>query len=126
MAHRHPEPDRVFVERQRQRLEALRKELTSAESSAVQERVLRAGRAAEARELEEDAQDMAARETDEAVHRADERRLRAIVRALRKIEEGTYGLSDVSGKPIPRARLDAVPEAVLTIQEEEEAEKRHK
>ena len=40
-----------------------------------------------------------------------------IERALKKIELGTYGLSDVSGKPIPRERLEAMPEAVLTVEE---------
>jgi DnaK suppressor protein len=46
-----------------------------------------------------------------------------IERALAKIDEGTYGRSDLSGDPIPKARLDAVPEAVLTIQEEEARER---
>jgi DnaK suppressor protein len=40
-------------------------------------------------------------------------------RALRKIEEGTYGLSDRSGKPIPRERLEAVPDALYTLSEEQ-------
>lgn len=66
---------------------------------------------------------MAENEIDEAIHRVDERRLRAIDRALAKIDEGTYGLSDMSGKPIPKARLEATPEAVLTVEEEEQREK---
>jgi DnaK suppressor protein len=44
-------------------------------------------------------------------------------RALQKIDESTYGLSDLSGEPIPKARLEIVPEAFLTVQEEEEREK---
>ena len=66
---------------------------------------------------------MAENEVDEAIHRVDERRLRAIDRALAKIDEGTYGLSDMSGKPIPKARLEATPEAVLKVEEEEQREK---
>jgi DnaK suppressor protein len=46
------------------------------------------------------------------------RRLERVQRALRKIEEGTYGLSDDSGEPIPRGRLEAVPEAVRTVEEQ--------
>jgi len=42
---------------------------------------------------------------------------------LKKIEEGSYGLSDISGKPIPRERLDAVPEALYTLSEETDREK---
>ena len=41
-----------------------------------------------------------------------------IERALAKIEDGTYGFSDSSGKPIPRARLEAMPEAINTADED--------
>lgn len=44
------------------------------------------------------------------------RRLREVERALRKIEEGSYGQSDASGRPIPMARLQIVPEATLTVE----------
>ena len=37
--------------------------------------------------------------------------------ALQKIAEGTYGISDRSGAPIPKARLVATPEAVVTVEE---------
>lgn len=37
--------------------------------------------------------------------------LSKIDRALRKIEEGTYGLSDIDNMPIPLERLDALPYA---------------
>jgi DnaK suppressor protein len=40
-----------------------------------------------------------------------------IERALEKIKDGTYGFSDVSGKPIPRDRLEAMPEAIFTADE---------
>lgn len=45
--------------------------------------------------------------------------LHQIERALAKIDDGTYGLSDVSGEAIPKERLDAVPYASLTIAEAE-------
>ncbi len=38
-----------------------------------------------------------------------------IDRALQKIEEGTYGLSDIDSTPIPTDRLDAIPYAVTTV-----------
>jgi len=44
-------------------------------------------------------------------------------RALKKIEEGSYGLSDRSGKPIARERLEAVPEALYTLSEEQAGER---
>lgn len=39
--------------------------------------------------------------------------------ALQKIEEGTYGYSDESGDFIGEERLDAVPYAALTVDEQE-------
>ena len=41
-------------------------------------------------------------------------RLAAIDRALARIEAGNYGLSVLSGKPIPAERLEADPAAELT------------
>lgn len=42
-------------------------------------------------------------------------RLRALTRAEEKIREGTYGRCDSCGKPIPGARLRAMPEAVRCV-----------
>ena len=49
--------------------------------------------------------------------------LKQIDRALEKIEEGTYGICDVSGEEIPRARLEAVPYATMTVKAQEKLEK---
>jgi hypothetical protein len=51
--------------RQRKRLEELRHQLQQAEASVAQERSHRADQGCEAREIEEDAQDLAEREIDE-------------------------------------------------------------
>jgi DnaK suppressor protein len=124
MSDQHGNIDHAFLQRQRMRLEELRRQLRRSDDSAAQERTRRADQGREARELEEDAQDLAEREIDEAVHRHEDRRLRAVERALQKIEEGTYGLSDLSGAAIPTARLQAIPEALLTVEEEAQVEKR--
>lgn len=39
------------------------------------------------------------------------KRLRALNEAVKKIRDGTYGRCDVCGRPIPSARLAAIPEA---------------
>jgi DnaK suppressor protein len=39
-------------------------------------------------------------------------------RALQRIEEGAYGVSEVSGKPIPIERLEAVPYATTLVDEQ--------
>jgi len=44
--------------------------------------------------------------------------LEAIERAERRIGEGTYGLSVDSGEPIPDGRLEAVPWAERTAEEQ--------
>jgi DnaK suppressor protein len=50
-------------------------------------------------------------------------RLDAIERALRRLDEGTYGRSVRSGEPIPDERLEADPAAELTIEEARAAER---
>ena len=45
--------------------------------------------------------------------------LAAVERAEKRLAEGTYGLSVESGKPIPDERLEALPTAERTIEEQE-------
>ena len=47
--------------------------------------------------------------------------LRDIDHALERIEEGTYGICEVTGKPIPVARLRALPWATMTVEAAEQA-----
>ena len=49
--------------------------------------------------------------------------LRLIDRALEKITEGTYGICDISGEEIPKARLDAMPYANTTVKAQEQLER---
>lgn len=121
MPTRHAKLDVAFIERQHARLLALRKQLLGGERRVLRaKRAIEEERGDEAEEFEERAQEMADHEIGQALHDVDDRRLHAIERALQKIEEGTYGKSDVSGKPIPLARLEVTPEAV-TLENEPEA-----
>tara|TARA_R110002111_G_scaffold156150_1_gene222882 strand:+ start:66 stop:425 length:360 start_codon:yes stop_codon:yes gene_type:complete len=52
--------------------------------------------------------------------------LRQIERALEKIDDGTYGKCDISGKTIPLKRLEAIPYATMTVESQEELEKGQK
>ncbi|MBP2076438.1 hypothetical protein [Oceanobacillus polygoni] len=45
-------------------------------------------------------------------------RLQEINAALRRIEDGTYGISEKSGKPIPVERLEVMPTARNLVEEE--------
>ena len=51
-------------------------------------------------------------------------RLEAIGRAEKRLEDGTYGFSVESGEPIPAARLEAVPWAERTTEEQQRHERR--
>jgi DnaK suppressor protein len=49
-----------------------------------------------------------------------------IDQALKRIELGTYGTCEMSGKPIPRARLEAIPFARFTVECQSQLEKQSK
>lgn len=49
--------------------------------------------------------------------------IKQIDHALAKIENGTYGICDITGKEIPKKRLDAIPYASMTVEAQELLEK---
>ena len=44
--------------------------------------------------------------------------LEAVHRAMKRVDDGKYGLSVESGKPIPDERLEIVPQAERTVEEQ--------
>jgi RNA polymerase-binding protein DksA len=56
------------------------------------------------------------REKDLALGENVEHLLAKVKEALAKIELGTYGICDACGKPIKRARLEAIPFATLCVE----------
>lgn len=113
-----PLSDKAFIQRQRSALLKLREQLLSTTRAGEDEEGgIRSQSAHEAHEAEDDAQKLAMLEIDGTVIARNVERLRRVDRALQKIEDGTYGLSDVSGEPIPRDRLEAIPDAILTLSE---------
>jgi DnaK suppressor protein len=63
------------------------------------------------------AERLTAEEGDDAIAASLQRRLAAIDRADRRLDEGTYGRSIRSGVPIGEDRLEADPAAELTAEE---------
>ena len=57
-------------------------------------------------------------ELDESRERDLNEQLEAVERAEERLTAGTYGLSVESGLPIPDERLEAIPTAELTVDEE--------
>src|SRR5258708_33616744 len=110
--------DAALVERQRQQLLRLRANLLAAVRAAESDEAdVRGKSTREAVELEDDAQLLDTLERDGNLVVRDVQRLEHVDRALKKIEEGTYGLSDMSGQPIPRKRLEAGSGSVYTLRE---------
>jgi DnaK suppressor protein len=62
--------------------------------------------------------DLYQEEFDETLAEDLRRQLAAVDRAEARLEAGTYGLSVESGLPIPDERLEALPAAELTADEE--------
>jgi len=68
-------------------------------------------------DISDAAQPLSAEGMDDSITESLRDRLDALDRALKRLDEGTYGYSVRSGKPIPDARLEADPAAELTVEE---------
>jgi DnaK suppressor protein len=116
--------DQDFLDNQRRRLIDLKGELER----------LRDGLEEDQRQLEDQEDDLSEhdsgdmshsifdRELDATVEQTAEKRLHYVERALQKIEEGTYGVCDDTGENIPKGRLEAVPEAIRTVEAQQRFE----
>jgi DnaK suppressor protein len=110
--------DQAFIQKQRNLLIKLREELLRAtQAGESEETEIHSQSVGEANESEDDAQKLAMLEIDGTVVARNVQRLARVERALQKIDDGTYGLSDASREPIPRERLEAMPEAIYTLTE---------
>ena len=107
-----------FLASQKSVLLKLRDEIRSGLSALATDESEQALLNSEAREQEDDAQKLDGLERDGLLERRQATRLQDIERALAKIEDGSYGLSIVSGKKIPHDRLKAMPEALWNVDEE--------
>jgi DnaK suppressor protein len=117
--------DAAYIGRKRQQLAKLRDELRSTSGIAeADEDNTNSQLDLQAREYEDDAQKLDALERQGNLVVRDVARLAQVERALNKIDEGSYGLSDVGGHPIPKERLDAIPEAINTLSEQQAEEGR--
>lgn len=123
MDEKSPRHDSAYLERKRQQLTKLRDDLRKAGAAARAEEANINGESnLQAREYEDDAQKLDSLEKEANLELHDAERLVRVERALRKIDEGTYGLSDVSGQRIPDQRLEVMPDAINTVAEQEASE----
>ena len=107
---------RELLARERRRVERALADLIRREDSG------------ELSQLDQHPADYATELFDEELEQGLEAQLRdelaAVERAERRLEEGTYGRSVESGKPIPDARLEAIPWAERTAEEQARHETR--
>lgn len=99
------------------------RELLTAERQRIEQELTRLGDDDPA-DTEDDldegdqASDLYQAELDESREDDLREQLAAVERAERRLAGGTYGLSVESGEPIADERLEAVPTAELTVEEE--------
>jgi DnaK suppressor protein len=109
--------DQAFIQKQCRRLMELRAQLRDAMlSGEVEERDLNSQSQGEPNEFEDDAQKLAMLDVEGTLVAHNLRRVAQVERALAKIEDGTYGLSDSSGRPISKERIEAMPEAIDAVE----------
>jgi DnaK suppressor protein len=117
------ELDKEFIEQQRGRLLDRKAELERMQRDAYE---VSRERSQEYQDAQADSGDesqyLFEREVDATLGQQFGQELKDVSRALEKIEEGTYGLSDGSGEQIPKGRLKAIPEALYTIEEQQRRE----
>jgi DnaK suppressor protein len=107
---------RELLRRERERIERGFAEIERARRSGAQE-------ADTATAAEDDAEVIEEGARDEARERQLRTELEAIERAEKRVDDGTYGLSIDSGEPIPAKRLEAVPWAERTAEEQKRLER---
>jgi len=108
----------VDLDARRAQLVAMRDRLERAAHSVVEsdETGGELSSAAGDQHLGDHASELVDREVDESLEENAEQIGREIEAALARIDDGTYGTCVKCGKPIPEARLEAVPYATLCIE----------
>lgn len=118
------EIDKEFVDQQRKKLETLRDELVRMRRGMEEDEQ---DRSDEEQSSQFDAGDMSqqmfTREMDATIGEQVDKRLEDVDRALEKIEEGSYGVCDDTGEMILKGRLEAVPEAIRTVEAQQRFER---
>jgi DnaK suppressor protein len=118
------ELDERFIAQQKDRLQNLKEELLRIRTGMLADERQRAENEGDTQLDSGDmSQEMFTREMDATIGEQVERRLKDVDRALQKIEEGTYGICDDTGEPIPKGRLEAIPEAIRTVEAQQRYER---
>jgi len=124
VSNKSPKLDAAYIEKKRRQLMKLRAALRNTAGAAeAEESGIETQSNLQAHEYEDDAQKLDMLEKTGRLVSRDLERLARVERALRKIDEGTYGYSDASGLRIPDDRLEVMPDAINTLAEQEASER---
>ena len=105
------------LQRARTRLDAVRAQLLGLLGDVANAQTGDRQAEGETDDATDEAQPLAEEGVDDAVAAGLRDRLAALDRALRRVDDGTYGRSVRSGALIPDERLEADPAAELTVEE---------
>jgi DnaK suppressor protein len=119
----------AFILKQKQRLLDLRDELVDAMSGMTRDTIRNAPEGSEASGSGQHTGDAGSDAYDRdfalSVLAKEQDALYEIEQALRRIQLGTYGICEISGKKIPTLRLEAIPFARLTVECQTQWEKEY-
>ena len=107
---------RELLSRERERIERSLKDLERYRQGELEE-------IATTVDPDDDAEIIEEKQVDDALAEQLRAELEAIERAQARLRDGTYGLSVESGEPIPDARLEVIPWAERTAEEQGRYEK---
>ena len=120
----------VFLEKQRERLLALKDTLLDSMQGVARDSLRSRAEGSEASAFgmhQADAgSDAYDRDFALSLLSQEQDSLYEIDEALKRIENGSYGVCEMSGKPIPHARLEALPFTRYTVECQAELEKRNR
>ena len=109
---------RELLHRERERIEAQLADLERLRRSELDE-------IETATDPSDDAELIGETAVDDALARRLRAQLEAVERAEKRLEDGTYGFSVESGEPIPRERLEAIPWAERSTEEQDRYDRIH-
>lgn len=109
---------RELLRRERERIESSLADIARVRESQFAEIQQDTDIFEEGEHIEED-------QIDDAIERKLRYELEAVERAEKRLEESTYGFAAESGEPIPAERLETIPWAERTAEEQVEYERTH-
>jgi RNA polymerase-binding transcription factor DksA len=115
-----PAAARTRLDEERERLDSIRSRLNDVHEESEEDSL---GESTAGQHMGDVGSETFEREKDLSLLEEVEAELALIERAMRRIDEGTYGTCEACGKPIGDDRLEAMPAARFCLQDQAQAER---